>query len=287
MRVGIRAGSVVAPLHHPVRIAEEWSVVDNISRGRVGLSFASGWHPVDFSLRPEAFQDRKRIMAETVEQVRELWRGQPVTVVDGVGRSAEVQSFPPPVQAELPVWVTSAGGVETFRAAGQLKAGLLTHLLGQDLDELAEKITEYRKAVAEATDGGSGHVVLMLHTLIGEDTAEVRETVREPMCDYLRSSFHLIAKSMPDIPADFDLESLDPEDVDFLVGRSFERYFETGGLFGTVAEGRAMVERLREIGVDEIACLIDFGLPAERVLAGLDHLGRLRELAQGQEGAGA
>src|SRR5215212_2173828 len=46
-RVMIRAGSVVAPLHHPLRIAEEWSVVDNISGGRVGLSFASGWHAVD------------------------------------------------------------------------------------------------------------------------------------------------------------------------------------------------------------------------------------------------
>src|SRR6185503_1277973 len=33
-RVEIRAGSVALPLHHPVRVAEEWSVVDNLSRGR-------------------------------------------------------------------------------------------------------------------------------------------------------------------------------------------------------------------------------------------------------------
>ncbi|MEW2397627.1 LLM class flavin-dependent oxidoreductase [Streptomyces sp. NPDC046862] len=39
-RVKIRAGSVAAPLHYPLRIAEEWSVVDNISHGRVGVSFA-------------------------------------------------------------------------------------------------------------------------------------------------------------------------------------------------------------------------------------------------------
>ncbi len=41
-RVQIRAGSVVLPLHHPVRVAEEWAVVDNLSNGRVGISFASG-----------------------------------------------------------------------------------------------------------------------------------------------------------------------------------------------------------------------------------------------------
>ena len=31
-RIGIRAGSVVLPLHNPIRVAEEWSVVDNLSR---------------------------------------------------------------------------------------------------------------------------------------------------------------------------------------------------------------------------------------------------------------
>src|SRR6185312_5121833 len=35
-RLAIRAGSVVLPLHHPLRVAEEWAVVDQLSRGRVG-----------------------------------------------------------------------------------------------------------------------------------------------------------------------------------------------------------------------------------------------------------
>ena len=41
-RIRLRAGSVVWPLHHPIRVAEEWSVVDNLSNGRVDLSFATG-----------------------------------------------------------------------------------------------------------------------------------------------------------------------------------------------------------------------------------------------------
>ncbi len=32
----IRAGSCVLPLHHPIRVAEDWAVVDNLSNGRVG-----------------------------------------------------------------------------------------------------------------------------------------------------------------------------------------------------------------------------------------------------------
>src|SRR6266571_1241758 len=57
--VQIRAGSVVLPLHHPARVAEAWSIVDNLSHGRVGISFASGWQPNDFVLMPENFKDNK------------------------------------------------------------------------------------------------------------------------------------------------------------------------------------------------------------------------------------
>jgi len=97
-RIGIRAGSVVAPLHHPARIAEEWSVVDNISGGRVGVSFASGWHDVDFVLRPENYASRKAVMTETLDTVRRLWRGEEVAFADAQGDPRPVRIFPTPVQ---------------------------------------------------------------------------------------------------------------------------------------------------------------------------------------------
>jgi len=50
-RLKIRAGSCVLPLHHPIRVAEDWAFVDNISQGRVGVSFASRQGaPIDFAI---------------------------------------------------------------------------------------------------------------------------------------------------------------------------------------------------------------------------------------------
>lgn len=69
-RIGIRAGSVVLPLHHPVRVAEEWSVVDNLSNGRVGLSFASGWHMDDFVLAKDAYDDRQARTVQGLDEVQ-------------------------------------------------------------------------------------------------------------------------------------------------------------------------------------------------------------------------
>ena len=122
-RLGIRAGSVVLPLHEPRRIAEEWAVVDRISNGRVGISFAPGWHPTDFALRPEGYADRRELMFQGIEIVRRLWQG------------------------KLPVWVTCSTNPSTWTRAGEIGAHVLTII--QPLPALAEKIARYRSARAE------------------------------------------------------------------------------------------------------------------------------------------
>ncbi|MEW2397628.1 LLM class flavin-dependent oxidoreductase [Streptomyces sp. NPDC046862] len=115
-----------------------------------------------------------------------------------MGNPAKVRSFPPPAQAELPVWITSVGDVETFRSAGRIGAGLLTHLPGQSPDQLTEKIFEYRKAASEASqDGWSDHVVVVVHTFLGEDNETVRELVRPALSAYMRSSLCLITREVP------------------------------------------------------------------------------------------
>jgi natural product biosynthesis luciferase-like monooxygenase protein len=298
-RVEVRAGSVVLPLHHPIRVAEEWSVVDNLSGGRVGLSFASGWHPDDFVLAPERHAERKEVMFRDAEIVRRLWRGERLPFPGPDGREVEVGIMPRPVQPELPVWVTTAGNPDTWMAAGRTGANVLTHLLGQTPEELAQRVEAYRAAWDEAGHGGRGRVSLMLHTFVGDDDDTVREIVRAPMKAYLRSSVSLIRgfadswtayrkRSGRPVEARGDeFDRLSPEDMDALLDFAFERYFETSGLFGSPETCLRTVDRLRAAGVDEIAALIDFGVDTDRVLAHLPPLAAVMERANGSGGARA
>lgn len=292
-RVQIRAGSVVLPLHHPIRIAEEWALVDNLSGGRVGISFASGWQPVDFVLRPENYADRQKVFFDGIETVRQLWRGEALEFPGVDGKLQTIRTLPRPVQPELPVWVTTAGSPDTWKTAGRSGANVLTHLLGQSIEDIAQRIQLYRQARAEAGHAGPGHVTMMLHTFVGDDIDQVRETVRKPMIEYLRTSLSLVKnvasswtafKRRADgtaAQADLDINSLSPAELDDLLAFSFERYFETSGLFGTPESCMAMVERLEAAGVSEVACLIDFGVGTDAALAHLSHLNRLRQLATG------
>jgi natural product biosynthesis luciferase-like monooxygenase protein len=294
-KVQIRAGSVVLPLHNPIRVAEEWSVVDNLSGGRVGLSFASGWHANDFALMPANYAERKDVMIRGIETVRRLWRGEAIPATSGSGAEIQVRVLPRPVQAEPPLWVTAAGSPETFRFAGELGANVLTNMLGQSVADLVTKIAVYREARRRAGHAGDGTVSLMLHTFIGRDVDEVREKVRAPFLSYLETSTDLIKKAKwefpafarpgrertggaPDTPEEIVLTE---EETKILMGHAFERYFTTSGLFGTPESCLAMIDKLRDAGVDEIACLIDFGVADDEVLASLVPLDELRARCDG------
>ncbi|MEU8899317.1 MupA/Atu3671 family FMN-dependent luciferase-like monooxygenase [Nocardia sp. NPDC048505] len=269
-RVRIRAGSVVLPLHNPVRVAEDWSVVDNLSDGRVDVAFATGWNPDDFVLAPHDYVTRVEATRSGMETVRRLWRGASVTLPNGVGEPRPVRIFPTPIQPELATWVTCSGGVERFEMAGELGANVLTALLFQSVDELADKITAFRKARARhGHDADAGKVTVMLHTFVGADEAAVRDTVRGPFRSYLADSVDLWRRGAE------SLDALDDRSRNKVLDFAFERYYRTNGLFGTPESALSMVESLRQAGAGEIASLIDFGVAAPTVLDGLESLAAL------------
>src|SRR5262249_51458763 len=126
---------------------------------------------------------------------------------------------------------------------------------------------------------GEGHVTLMVHTFVGPDGASVREKVRAPFSNYLLSSIGLIRNLAQSLNRDIDSKDFTAADMDELLSFAFDRYFETSGLFGTVETCLRTVDQLKQAGVDEIACLIDFGVDGDAVLAGLEYLDALRERA--------
>ncbi|KZN67971.1 non-ribosomal peptide synthetase [Pseudoalteromonas luteoviolacea] len=271
--VTIRSGSLVLPLHDPLRVAEEWSMVDNLSKGRAELSIASGWHPNDFVLQPKNYTDRHRIMRDNIDVVKSLWRGESISRRNGEGESIDVSIYPKPVQSELPIWITAAGSDETFRYAGSIGANLLTHLLGQNIDELTRKINIYREALASAGfSRDHGKVALMLHTFVGECGHKVKAIVEQPLKAYLKHSLNLLAPLAKQANLDID----NPE----LINLAFERYYNTDGLFGDVTTCSTKLFAIQEAGVDEIACLIDFGIDHDVVLEHLPYISKLKDKAQ-------
>ncbi|MFF1295131.1 MULTISPECIES: MupA/Atu3671 family FMN-dependent luciferase-like monooxygenase [unclassified Streptomyces] len=281
-RIRLNAGSVVLPLHDPVRVAEEWSVVDNLSGGRVGLGCATGWHAQDFALHPDRFERRKEIAFAHLDDVTTLWRGGAVRRVTGEGEPVDVRIHPRPVQELPPMFLATSGRRASYEEAGRRGLGIVTNLMGQTVAELADNIRHFRKAREQhGLDPDTGRVTVLLHTYLATDHAAARAEALEPMSRYLRSSLQMRSAASAVGTGPEDVATASEDDLDYLFRRAYDRYCDERALIGTPDTCAPLVETLHEAGVDEIAALVDFGMPAERMRAGLAHLDELRRRTSG------
>jgi NAD(P)-dependent dehydrogenase (short-subunit alcohol dehydrogenase family) len=114
----------------------------------------------------------------------------------------------------------------------------------------------------------------MLHTFVHPDQDYARRLVREPFLEYIRSSLDSHRTALP------GGDLIKGEDLNKMVEFSYERYCREASLIGDPRGCLAMVDRCREIGVDEIASLLDFGADPAAVLESLSYLEELRALCR-------
>ena len=276
-RIELRAGSVVVPLHHPIRIAEEWALVDNLSQGRVGIAAASGWHPDDFVLAPDAYRENREITFRNLETVRKLWRGEAVEFTGGSGKPFGARIYPMPRQAELPIWITVVKNPETYAEAGRRGYGVLTNMMGQSIEELRANITVYRAAREEAGfDPAGGRVAVLLHAYVTDDLEAAQRTAAKPFRDYLGTMSGLLDSLAKSFGREENFNALSADDRDYLLDATYQRYVRSAALIGSPESCAPIVESLADCGVNELACFVDFGVDEDLVLRQLPNLDRLR-----------
>ncbi|MEL5956203.1 MupA/Atu3671 family FMN-dependent luciferase-like monooxygenase [Streptomyces sp. CLV115] len=275
-RIRINAGSVVLPLHDPIRVAEEWSMADNLSGGRVGLGVASGWNANDFVFFPERFGPHKQEMYDRLEQVRSLWRGESLRRTTGDGER-DVRLFPRPVQTMPPLYTAVVANPESYERAAAHDLGIVTNLMTQDIDQLRDNIARYRRARAlHGLDPDAGRVAVLLHTYLSDDHDTARAEAFAPMARYMQASLSLFSGVTNSLGVTTDLRSLSEDDLDVVFRRAYGRYCDQRALIGDVDTVLPVAEAVADAGADEIVALVDFGVSAEQLRAGLPRLDALR-----------
>jgi len=276
-RIEIRAGSVVVPLHHPIRIAEEWALVDNLSQGRVGIAAASGWHPDDFVLAPDCYKNNRDITFNNLDTIQRLWRGEEVEAIGGTGKAFGAKIFPMPKQSTLPMWVTVVKNSDTYMEAGRRGLGILTNMMGQSVQELRANIALYRQARAEAGfDPATGIVTVLVHAYVTNDAELAQQQAAKPFCGYLSTMTGLLDSLAKNHGKETNFNALSAEDRDYLLNATYKRYLESSALIGSPESCIPVIESLIDAGVNELACFIDFGVDAVRVIESLPYLDMLR-----------
>jgi natural product biosynthesis luciferase-like monooxygenase protein len=275
-RISIRAGSVVLPLQNALRVAEEWAMIDNLSNGRVAMAAASGWHVNDFVLSPSTYQNRYDDMYQKIATIQALWRGEKVKLENGAGVVIDVGILPAPIQKELPIWLTGQSD-DSFHNAGKLGFNVLTanFVLRHDLNEFVRKVQIYRDAM-QTYHGRRGHITLMAHTFAGENEAEVTAIARPAIERYIKVNIGMQKDNSVGQGQSKGFSQLSERESAVLIRTQVNNDLHSPLSFiGTLDHCAQQAERLNQSGVDEIACLIDFGVSNEDVMASLRRLSTL------------
>lgn len=119
----VKLGTAVllAPLHHPLRLAEDMAFVDQLSHGRLELGIAPGYRPEEFTVMGVPKSERGRRTDETIELLQLAWRGERFSYHSEHFDFNDVIVAPTPfTPGGPPLWI---GGNSTFASARAAKYG--------------------------------------------------------------------------------------------------------------------------------------------------------------------
>ena len=115
----------VLPLHHPIRVAEQWATLDLLSGGRVDFAAGRGYDRREYLPLNVSFDNNQEIFEEGMEIVRNLWAADKRISHKGKHYQFEdVIITPQPVQKPLPAYVASFSK-PSIELAARLGCGLI------------------------------------------------------------------------------------------------------------------------------------------------------------------
>jgi alkanesulfonate monooxygenase SsuD/methylene tetrahydromethanopterin reductase-like flavin-dependent oxidoreductase (luciferase family) len=176
LRLGVAIS--VLPLHHPLKIAESYAMVDAISRGRLDFGLGRGnseleqqQFGVDYAESPTRFK-------ESAEIIRQAWTHGCVSFEGQHYAYQDIRVLPSPVQRpHPPFWVAANRSDDTYRWAGEQGCHLLVLPYMYEPPVLRQAIDTYRDGLERAEIATESHEVLgRVYVYVADSEAEaVRE----------------------------------------------------------------------------------------------------------------
>jgi len=124
-RIRLAPAVTVLPLHHPIRVAEQWATLDLLSGGRVDFAAGRGYDRREYLPFKAPFDDNQARLEEGLELVRRLWSSDGPISHDGkYYQFSDVAITPKPIQRPIPAYVGSFSK-PSIELAAKLGCGLI------------------------------------------------------------------------------------------------------------------------------------------------------------------
>jgi alkanesulfonate monooxygenase SsuD/methylene tetrahydromethanopterin reductase-like flavin-dependent oxidoreductase (luciferase family) len=179
--IHIGTAGIIAPLHHPVLLAEQLAHIDQLSDGRLDAGFVIGYRDDEFRLFGVERAHRGRLFEEFVGAITSLWT-QDRTTIDGrfVTLKDAYLSTVPLQRPRPPIWNGCRVSSALERTAWMCDAWTTSF---NELDaDLPAKIAEYRSYPTGPTSLGK-RVLVCREAMCASTAQEARAAIEDPLRD--------------------------------------------------------------------------------------------------------
>jgi probable F420-dependent oxidoreductase len=162
-RMTLGTGIVLTPFHHPLRLAEDAAVVDQLSDGRLILGLGIGWREEEFRMFGVPIAERLQRTIETIEILRRAWTGRRFSFEGRSYRFDRVRVTPPPARRGGPPVYLGGYTDRAVRRAGRFADGYITDDAG--LDAVRPALASLERAAREAGRDPKGMGLALLQNV--------------------------------------------------------------------------------------------------------------------------
>lgn len=258
--VKLGTGTVIAPFWHPIKLAGEAASADLITGGRIELGIARGAYSYEYErLMPgmDAWEAGQR-MREMAPLIPKLWEGDCAHEGEFF-RFPATTSAPKPVQeGGPPIWI-AARDPNSHEFGVHNGFNIQVTPLWQGIEEIETLMNRFN-AACDSYGGKRPKIMLLHHTYVGKDAADVEQAARELSRFYCYFGAWFQNKR----PVRQGLiEELSEEEMaanTMMAPENIKRDLT----IGTSQEVIDQIKRYEDLGYDEYSFWIDSGMSFER-----------------------
>ena len=240
----IRLGPAIAvpSFHHPLIVAEEYALADNLCNGRLELGLGSGFSPVEFQQFGMSMEEAKERFWEGTEIIFEAWKGGTFSYHGKHYQFDNISLYMHPLQKPMPPTWLAASSDATLVKAGQMGLPMMgiPFARSNNLADVKAKNDFYIEAFNKSGHAGTPEIMVAMHFYLRENEQAAVDGAR-PYFERAISFHKTHRRPGSKIPQFDNIKA------------------ERLALFTTPEDTVAILREYQKIGVTHVIGMINFG----------------------------
>lgn len=255
-QIRLAAGVSLVPLRHPLNVAEDYALVDQLSDGRLDMGVSRGFVPHEFEAFGVDPQETSERVIEGLNIIEKFWAGQPFEYSGRFASFKKLAPWPRPFQRKVPIWIAASNDIKSFERIGSGGYGLLMNQYPMTFESLLEKHGAFKAAYAKVGHDPAqrrSSVAFMTHLAGTEEQAIEEATVA------LQEHVTALRKAQTHREWDTDYEGDISALLELCKSGDYREVFRERTLIGTPEQAAQRLSKYVADGFGEAMMLCRFG----------------------------